>query len=132
MPKKFKLTQVEWELMQSVWELGDKTTARDVHNRTFPNGEKAYTTVQTILNKLVEKGMLNREKIGMVNFFSPAVSRAEMIKKELSFFVSDIFNNSVPDLANFIIDSNNLSLQDIKNIKQFIEKKEHELRKNHD
>ena len=127
MAKKFKLTQVEWELMQSVWALGNQTTARDVHNHAFPNGEKAYTTVQTILNKLYEKGMLKRKKIGMVNYFSPARSRKEMLKEELSFFVRDLFNGSVPDMASFLIDSNNLSLKDIQNMKQFLNEKEKEL-----
>jgi BlaI family penicillinase repressor len=127
MAKKFKLTQVEWEIMESVWSLGNRTTARDVHNRTFPRGEKAYTTVQTIMNKLHEKGMLKKVKIGNVNFFSPTRSRGVMIKNELSFFISELFNGSVSEMANFLIDSNNLSLGEIQKIKNFIEQKEKEL-----
>lgn len=127
MPKKFKLTQVEWEIMESVWALGNRTTARDVHNRTFPRGEKAYTTVQTIMNKLHEKGMLKKEKIGNVNFFSPTRSRGLMIKNELSFFISELFNGSVPELTNFLINANDLSLDEIQKIKIFIEQKEKEL-----
>ncbi len=126
MAKKSKLTLVEWELMESVWTLDKKVAVRDVHKHAFPNGEKAYTTVQTLLNKLWDKGMLNREKIGMVNFFSPTVSRREMLKEQLSFLVTDLFKGSVPALTNFLIDSNNLSLEDIRTIKQFIEKKEQE------
>jgi len=127
MAKKFKLTQVEWEIMESVWSLGNRTTARDVHKHTFPKGEKAYKTVQTILNKLHEKGMLKKEKIGMVNFFTQTRSRSLMIKNELSFFISELFNNSVPELINFLIDTNNLSLLEIQDIKNFIEQKVKEL-----
>ena len=126
MAKKPKLTLVEWELMESVWTLGKSVTVRDVHKHTFPNGEKAYTTVQTLLNKLCDKGMLNREKIGMVNFFTALFSRSVMIKEQLSFFVSDLFHGSVPALTNFLIDSNKLSLKDIRTIKKFIEEKEKE------
>ncbi len=50
-----------------------------------------------------------------------------MIKEQLSFLVTSLFQGSVPALANFLIDSNNLSLKDIRTIKQFIEKKEQEI-----
>ena len=50
-----------------------------------------------------------------------------MIKNELSFFISELFDGSVPELTNFLIDSNNLSLTEIQAIKNFIEQKEKEL-----
>jgi BlaI family penicillinase repressor len=127
MSKRTKLTVVEWEIMESIWKLGKQTTARDVVNHAFPNGEKAYTTVQTILNTLHNKGMLKREKIGMVNFYTPAKSRQRMIKDELSLFVSRAFHGSVPALANFLIDSNNLGQEEIQAIKELLDKKAKEL-----
>jgi len=129
-----KLTPVEWEIMESVWALGPRTTARDVLNHAFPNGEKAYTTVQTIMNTLHKKGMLKCEKIGMVNFYSPTKSRKSMVTTELAAFVSQIFHGSVPELASFVIDSHNLGLKEIQTIKQLLEKKEKALegKNNHD
>ena len=94
MSERKKLTPVEWEIMECVWNLGGKVAARDVVKQAFPNGEKAYTTVQTILNTLYKKGMLKREKIGMVNFFIPTKSRAKMVEDELSQFVSRVFHGS--------------------------------------
>jgi BlaI family transcriptional regulator, penicillinase repressor len=132
MSKKVKLTLVEWELMESIWTLGGKLSSRNVHEYLFPNGEKAYTTVQTLLNKLHDKGFLNRKKIGMVNFFWPKVTRRAMIKEQLSFFISNMFNDSVPALTNFLIDSNDLSLKEIQSIKKFIETKEQELENSDD
>jgi len=129
MSKNIKPTPVEWEIMESVWELGKRATARDVFNHAFPNGEKAYTTVQTILNNLHNKGMLKREKIGMVNFYSPTKSRNSMVKAEFSFFLSRVFNGSIQALADFLMDSDNLELKDLQAIKQLVDKKEKELGK---
>lgn len=129
MSKQIKLTLVEWEIMESVWELGNRTTARDVFNHTFPNGEKAYTTEQTILNNLYNKGMLKREKIGMVNFYSPRKSRKNMVKSEFSFFLSRVFNGSIQAMADFLMESDNLDMKDIKAIKALVDKKEKELSK---
>ena len=66
-----KPTAVEWELMEAIWELGGAPSVREVLEFQYPNGEKAYTTVQTIMNNLVKKGVLSAKKIGLVNFYAP-------------------------------------------------------------
>ena len=123
-----KLTPVEWEIVDKIWELGGAPSIREVWENCFPNGEKAYTTVQTIMNTLEKKGMLERNKIGLVNFYKPLKSREETVKSEMSGVVSRIFNGSVPALANYLINSENLSLEEIKKIKQLLHEKEEELR----
>ena len=128
MSKQNKLTPVEWEIMESVWKMGNRTTAREVFNYTFPNGEKAYTTVQTILNNLYNKGMLKREKIGMVNFYTPKKSRKNMVKSEFSFFLSRVFNGSIQALADFLMDSDKLDMKDLEAIKELVDKKEKKLK----
>jgi predicted transcriptional regulator len=124
-----KLTPVEWEIMESVWELSDSVAARDVVRHTYPSGEKAYTTVQTIMNTLHRKGLLNRNKIGMVNFYTPTRTRTSMVKEELTHFISRVFDGSVQALANFLVDLDNLELRDIQELKLLIEKKEKAMRR---
>ena len=63
MPRK-KLTAVEWEVMEAVWALGGSPSVRQVLEYAYPGGEKAYTTVQTIMNTLERKGFLKRRKTG--------------------------------------------------------------------
>ncbi len=123
-----KLTAVEWELMEAIWELGGTPSVRDVLEFQHPNGEKAYTTVQTIMNNLVKKGVLSAEKIGLVNFYAPTKTRVQMVEQETSSLVSRIFNGSVPALANFLIDSQSLTLDEIENIKKAIDQKERDLK----
>jgi BlaI family penicillinase repressor len=130
MSKRNKITPVEWEIMESVWSLGNRTTARDVYDHAFPHGEKAYTTVQTILNNLHSKGMLKREKIGMVNFYTPKKSRKNMVKSEFAFFLSRVFDGSIQALADFLMDSDNLDMKDLEAIKMLVDKKEKELKLN--
>ena len=129
MSKSAKLTPVEWEIMETIWKLGETPSVRDVLEYAFPNGEKAYTTVQTIMNTLEKKGLLERKKIGLVNFYSPTRSREQMVRSEMSVLVSRIFHGSMPALANYLINSENLSLEEIETIKKLLKKRENELRK---
>ena len=128
MSKHTKLTPVEWEIMEAIWQLGEAPSVRDVLGHAFPKGEKAYTTVQTIMNTLKKKDVLERKKIGLVNFYSPTRSREQMVRFEMSALISRIFDGSIPALANYLINSENLSLEEIETIKSLLKKKETKLR----
>jgi len=123
-----KLTPVEWEIMEAVWELGGTPSVRDVLEHAFSKGEKAYTTVQTIMNTLERKGFLEREKTGMVNFYSPVRSREEMEREEMSSLVSRVFGGSKPALASSLLSLESLELDELEEIKGMIARREKELK----
>jgi len=129
MNKKAKLTLVEWEIMEAIWTIGGSPSVRDVLEHLFPKGEKAYTTVQTMMYTLEKKEMLKREKIGLVNFFTPTKSRENAIKTEFPMILKRMFRGSVLTLVNYFLNSENPSQQDIDSIKELIKKKETELKK---
>ena len=125
-----KLTPAEWEIMEAIWKIGGRPSIREVLDQAFPNGEKAYTTVQTLMNILVKKGLLKAKKIGLVNFYSPTITREEMVQTEMNHLVSKVFHGSLPALANYLFDSDNLSLEELEAIKKMLNQKENELRGN--
>ena len=129
MSRNNKLTPVEWEILDKIWELRGAPSIRDVWEKCYPNGEKAYTTVQTIMNNLVKKEFLAPKEIGLVNFYAPTQTRVTMVEQETSNLVSRIFNGSVPALANFLIDSDTLTLDEIEKIKKAIDDKEKDLKR---
>lgn len=122
-----KLTPAEWEIMEAVWELGEAPSVRDVLERAFPKGEKAYTTVQTIMNTLERKGLLERRKIGLVNFYTPKRSREELVRAEMAALVSRVFDGSIPAFANTLLSLDDLTLDEVRRIKKLIDSKEREL-----
>lgn len=128
MAKRPKLTMVEWEIMEAVWDLGGAPTVRDVLEKAFPGGEKAYTTVQTIMNTLEKKKLLRRKKTGMVNFYNPAYTRDQLVKAEMSSLNSRLFGGSIPALANSMLSLDGLGLDEIKKIKALINEKEKDLK----
>ena len=128
MAKIKKLTPVEWEIMEAIWEMGSNPSVREVLEHRFPNGEKAYTTVQTIMNTLEKKGILSRKKIGLVNFYSPVITRDKMVNAEISSLLKRLFDGSVPALANYLIHESTFDLSAIKQIKTLLAEKEKALK----
>jgi predicted transcriptional regulator len=130
MAKKIKLTPAEWEIMKAVWELNGDCSVRDVLEKLYPNGEKAYTTIQAFMNILERKKVLSREKIGLVNFYSPTRSKNEIIEAEMSSMLSRVFGGSVTALTSSLMSLEDVDLNELKNMKALLNKKEKELQGN--
>jgi len=126
MAKKFNLSALEWEIMEVIWQIGGTPSVRQVLETVYPNGEKAYTTVQTVMNNLENKGFLKKEKIGLVNFYHPQKKKDDIVLKETSNFVHKVFNGSFQALANYIVTSNSLSEEEIADLKNMINNHERE------
>ena len=69
-----RLNDSEWTVMQAVWESAP-VSARDVLVRVQPETRWAYTTLKTVLARLVEKGALRERKRGNTSFYEPLVTR---------------------------------------------------------
>jgi predicted transcriptional regulator len=123
MRRRSKLTAAEWEIMEAIWDLGGTPSVRQVLEHAYPRGQKAYTTVQTVMNTLERKGFLRRKKTGLVNFYRPTRSREHVARSETSSLLSRVFAGSVPALANHLISSNDLSLEEIREIKKLLDRK---------
>ena len=124
MAVKKRLAEAEWEVMDGVWHLDRQVTVRDVVDYLYPNGEKAYTTVQTIMNILFEKGVLNRQKIGPVNVYKSALSREDAAQDETRTLVSRMFEGSFGALATYLVDSGELSQKELDELRALIEARE--------
>ena len=119
-----KLTPLEWEIMNIIWKFSEfPVTVRQVLERAYPKGEKAYTTVQTIMNHLTEKKFLRRQKIGPINVYRPQISAREIRNKEANRFVERVFDGSFFSLANFLLSSDQLTDEELQELKAMLNQK---------
>jgi predicted transcriptional regulator len=122
-----KLTPAEWEVMEAVWSLGGSPSVRDVVEHAYPSGEKAYTTVQTLMNTLERKGLLRRRKIGLVNFYRPTRTRQQMAQAEMDVLLRRVFGGSLPELASTLLARDDLDRAELKQIRRLLDAREREL-----
>jgi len=127
MGDKRELTPVEWEIMDAVWAIDGPVTVRDVLEHAYPRGEKAYTTVQTVMNTLVRKKLLRSKKMGLVNFYNSRRTRESIVRSETSTLLSRGFQGSVSALASALLSLDRMSPTELKKLKRLIREKEQEL-----
>lgn len=71
------LGDLEARVIRSVWEISSPATAREVHVHVVRDHEVALLTVVTVLNKLVQKGMLQRQKQEGIYHYEARLSEEE-------------------------------------------------------
>jgi len=74
--------ELQVQLMQVVWRSGGGTVEA-IRSDLPPRYRGAYTTVQTVLNRLAERGLLVREKRGIAMHYTPKASEAEYLSQTL-------------------------------------------------
>ena len=128
MASKPKLTPAEWDVMQTVWDLGEAVSVRDVLEHLYPEGQRAYTTVQTVMNILEKKNLLSRKKIGMVNFYQPTCTRESITRSEMHRLVDGVFSGSIPAVASTLMSLEDFDLDDLAQIRELLLQREEELK----
>jgi predicted transcriptional regulator len=73
---------LQLQVMAAMWRLGTGTV-EDVRGALPPRYRGAYTTVQTVLNRLAERGLLARRKEGNVIVYRPRISEAEYLSRSI-------------------------------------------------
>jgi BlaI family transcriptional regulator, penicillinase repressor len=113
--KPIKLTRFELEVMTALWDLGT-ASVREIQEQLPSQKRPAYTTVQTIVYRLEEKGAVRRlKKIGNAHVFEPVVSRKAAHHRLINELL-DLFGGSARPLMAHLVETGKLTLDDIREL----------------
>ena len=108
-----RLSKLELQIMDALWN-GGAQSVREIQEAFPAAGRPAYTTVQTMVYRLEAKGAVRRvKKIGNAHVFEAAVSRAIAQRRLIDELLAFFGGSSQPVMAH-LIDSGNLTLEDVK------------------
>jgi predicted transcriptional regulator len=114
-----KLSKLEHQIMEALWSRG-ASSVREVLEAFPEKGRPAYTTVQTMVYRLEEKGAIRRtKKIGNAHIFEAVISRASAQRRLIDELLAFFGGSSQPVVAH-LIESGNLTLDDVKEAEQLL------------
>jgi BlaI family transcriptional regulator, penicillinase repressor len=115
-PKKLRLAAGEMELMALLWREGPLTLA-EAHRRFMGYGRPvSYPTMQTRLNRLVDKGWLSRSD-DRPAVYAAAVTAEEVGAEHVDHWLRTTRQETVVPLVAHLIAEHPLSPQEIKDLK---------------
>ncbi len=92
------LAPLELECLSVLWPLGEGTV-RDIHRALAATRPRAYTTVMTIMDRLEQKGIVARRKVGKAFRYQAKLSADEARLKAVEKIVEGFFDGSAEALA---------------------------------
>ena len=107
--------------MEALWTSGP-LPIREIQQSFEPKGRPAYTTVQTMVYRLEEKGAVERiKKISNAHIFGPLISRESAQRRLVDEFLG-LFGGRTQPLMTRLIEAGKLSLSDIQEAEQTLRK----------
>src|SRR6201996_3534812 len=111
--KKTRLSKAEARILEQCWKLGT-CSVREILDSLPAEERVAYTTVQTLVYRLEEKGALRKvKKIGNAQLFQPAIDQRQY-RRRLVRDLLDLFGGSPRLLVSNLLENGTLSLRDLK------------------
>ena len=120
MGPKQKLGERELDIMQVLWQSASATVAEVHQSLQNKRDDIAYTTVQTMLNRLETKGLVRRDDSDRAHRYLPVLKEPAVVNRAIQKLAERFFSGSVEALATRLVEKD-LSLKQLEHIQKLID-----------
>lgn len=116
-----QLSDGEWKAMRGVWARGGPATARDVLDEVADETGWSYSTVRTLLGRLVEKGALETSRRGNTAVYTARISEADARRSAVRQLVDRAFDGTLGTLVQHLARGDELSDADRERLRAWLD-----------
>ena len=115
------LAAAELAIMKLLWQR-KSMTAREILEEIYPDASRSqHGTVQRLLQRLEDKGFVDRDRRAPIQQFGPLISQEAYLGAELESLADQLTGGSLAPLITLLIEEKKLSRAEIKRLKQLVE-----------
>jgi BlaI family transcriptional regulator, penicillinase repressor len=120
-PKPFRgISEAELAVLETLWKApGAPNELQERLAKTGPDW--AYTTVQTLLHRLLEKGFVTRKRAGVAQIYSAAVDRDELLARHVTDLAERLCDGAMSPLLLSLVKTRSLSKGDLARFRDLLE-----------
>ena len=123
-----ELTEAEWRIIKGVWAK-EPCTATALQEKLKRETQWSYSTVRTLMDRMVAKGLLRAEKAGKITLFRSAVTREEAQRGELRYALKHAFNGALTPMVQCLLNTEELSARELAELETLIKSKQKSAKK---
>jgi len=120
--REYELTEAEWDIIEVVWER-EPCAAPTVQEELADRKKWTYSTVKTLMDRMVTKGLLTTERIRNLMLYRSAVSQQDARRGELMRTVKRAFGGAFTPMMQFMVQSDTLSPEELGHLEAMIREK---------
>jgi BlaI family transcriptional regulator, penicillinase repressor len=114
------LTGQELEIMKLIWPRG-QATVRDVYDTLRDQRTVAYTTVQTMMNILEQKGHLKKQPGEKAQVYVPTRPQHLVVRAMVTEFVTRVFDGSARPLLVHLLRERGLTARERRELQRLLD-----------
>jgi predicted transcriptional regulator len=115
------LANAELAVINLLWQ-NDRLTARQIRDQLYPDATKAqHGTVQRLLQRLEDKGYVERDRSLSVHLFSAAISRKTYAGRQLESLATKLTAGSFAPLITHLVEEKKISRDEINRIRAVLD-----------
>jgi predicted transcriptional regulator len=119
--KNYELTEGEWAIFTVVWD-NEPCAAPSVQEELASRKNWTYSTVKTMMDRMVAKGLLKTERIRNLMLYRSTITRKQAQSGEIMRAVKRAFDGALTPMMQFLLD-NNLSQKQLNELEALIKRK---------
>jgi BlaI family transcriptional regulator, penicillinase repressor len=123
-----ELTAGEWSIIQAVWE-NEPCAAPTVQEELEKKTGWSYSTVKTMMDRMVDKGLLATQRIRNLILYTSVITKKEAQKGEVMRAVRRAFGGALTPMMQFLLDSKNLTEDELDQLEAMIKSKKEKAKK---
>lgn len=116
-----ELSKAEYDILRILWKEG-RLTVREVHDQVYDIHKWAYTTTKTMMDRMIKKGLLEREKYHRIYLYKPLISRPAGLARMVRFFADRVLETDIGSVVSIFAKSNTLSAEEIEELERLLKK----------
>lgn len=120
--KEIELTGTEWTIIKAIWE-SEPCTTPDIQQRLKKETAWTYSTVRTLMDRMVTKGLLKAKKERNVTLYSSTVTRAQAQRGELLYALKNAFNGALTPMVQCLMETRDLNAEELAQLDALIQAK---------
>lgn len=114
-----ELTETEWAIIKTVWAL-EPCAAPTVQEHLASSRQWTYSTVRTLLDRMVIKGLLTAEKLRNLTLYRAVITREEAQQGELRYALKNAFDGALTPLVQCLLESEKISSHQLDQLEALI------------
>ncbi len=114
-----ELTEAEWSVIKAVWE-SEPCTAPAIQEKLFKPTGWTYSTVRTLMDRMVAKRVLKAKKEGKLTIYHSAVTRRQAQHGELFYTLKHAFNGALTPMVQCLLESRDLDAVELEQLESMI------------
>ena len=123
--KQAPLANAELAVVELLWQ-EDRLTARHIREQLYPGATKAqHGTVQRLLQRLEDKGFVERDRSLPVHLFSAVISRQAYAGSQLESLADRLTGGSLAPIITHLLEQKRISRTEIKRLRQILDGRPH-------